>query len=168
MKKFLSITLAVMMIFSVASIASISAMAAVKSPETTTAINIKGGQVNGSSSNDVTYKVNPDDTSEITFTYNGNGSLSDWEFPGMVEGVDYEIVSIDGDSITIRLLNDYSGDVIANAIVDEEVTDATVTTKKPSGGSTSPSTGVTAATGIALAGAGVAVLAVLKKKNGAE
>ena len=165
MKKIISILLSVVMLVSV-SAAAVNVFATVESQETTKATSKVTVEVNGNTSKDVTYKTDPDDPAKITFTYDGNGSLEGWEFDGMVEGVDYEIVSTDGNSITIRLLNDYDGDITANAIVEEEGT-----TKKSSEGSgkgKSPKTGAATATGLAAAGAGAAILLALRKREDAE
>lgn len=168
MKKFISVVLSVIMAVSVMAIATVPAMAAV-SPQSTTHSRVVSGSVNGSTSNDISYVVDANDPSKITFTYNGDGNLTGWEFPGLELGVDYEIVSEDGNTITILLL-DEEIDVVANATVDLGE-DTTETTKKPGktdNGGTSPNTGAMTAAGIAVAGAGVAILAALKKDEDAE
>lgn len=174
MKKFISIVLSMIMAVSVMTMATIPAFAAkqVVSPQSTTHNRVINGTVNGSTSSDVTYTPDSSDPNKVTFNYNGNGDLIGWEFPGLVEGVDYEVVSRDGDSITIRILNE-DADVIANAVVeDKDGGDTTATTKKKPGktdnGSTSPKTGAMTAAGIAVAGAGFAILAALKKDEDAE
>ena len=164
MKKILSILLSVVMLFSVSAIA-VSAFAAVESQETTKATSKVTVEVNGSTSKDVTYKADPDDPAKITFTYKGDGTLEGWEFDGMIEGVDYQIISEDGNSITIELLNGYDGDIDANALVKEKTTKKS---GKGSGKGKSPKTGAAAATGLAAAGAGAAVLLALRKKEDAE
>lgn len=167
MKKLISVVLSVIMAVSFMAVASIPAMAA-QSPQSTTHARVIGGSVNGSSSNDITYIVDANDPNQITFTYNGKNQVSSWDFPGLELGVDYEIVSQDGNTITIRLLNDEI-DVVANATVDFEGEEDT--TKKPGktdDGNTSPNTGAMTAAGIAVAGAGVAILAALKKDEDAE
>ena len=164
MKKIISILLSVVMLVSVSAV-TFSAFADVESQETTKTSSKVTVEVNGNTSKDVTYKTDPDDPATITFTYTGDGTLEGWEFDGMVEGVDYEIVSTDGNSITIRLLNDYDGDITANAIVKD------TTTKKSSEGSgkgKSPKTGAATATGLAAAGAGAAILLALRKREDAE
>lgn len=170
MKKLISVILSIMMAVSMLAVTAVPAMAAVVSPESTTKQASIVVEVNGSTSNDVTYTKDPTDPNKITFTYDGDGALKNWDFPGLVEGVDYEIVSEDDNSITIVLLNDYTGEVRANAILEEasEATTKAGTTAKKDKGSTSPNTGVVSATGVAVAGAGVAILAALKKKNDAE
>ena len=164
MKKILSILLSVVMLVSV-SAAAVNVFATVQSQETTKTTSKVTVEVNGNTSKDVTYQTDPDDPAKITFTYDGTGTLEGWEFDGMVEGVDYKIVSQDGNSITIELLNDYDGDITANALVEE------TTTKKSSEGSgkgKSPKTGAATATGIAAAGAGAAILLALRKREDAE
>lgn len=165
MKKFISIVLSMIMAISVMTMASIPAMAAV-SPQTTTSSKVINGQVNGSTSAEVTYTPDSNDPNKVTFSYNGTGDFDHWEFPGLTEGVDYEIISEDGNPITIKILNP-DADIVANAIVKGEST----TKKKPGkkdNGSTSPKTGAMTAAGIAVAGAGFAILAALKKDEDAE
>ena len=164
MKKILSILLSVVMLVSVSAV-TVSAFADVASQETTKTTSKITVEVNGSTSKDVTYKTDPDDPAKITFKYKGSGTLEGWEFDGMVEGVDYQIISEDGNSITIELLNGFDGDIDANAIVKEK------TTKKSDEGSgkgKSPKTGAATATGLAAAGAGAAILLALRKKEDAE
>ena len=89
----------------------------------------------------------------------------------MKEGKDYVVTSEEGNSITIELINGYDGKVVANALVDNgsETTKGNKgTTKKTDKKSTSPKTGAVSAAGIAVAGAGVAMLAALKKKSSDE
>lgn len=174
MKKFISVILSVIIAASVCSVAIIPAMAKTyASPgDVTKPIKIVV-EVNGSVSSDVVYEIDKDDPSVITFTYIGDGTIIGWEFPGMELGVDYEVVSEDEDhkSITIQLIEDsegdyvYDGDVTASAIVKgaQKTTkaDADDKDKNP----TSPKTGAVSAAGIAVAGAGVAILAALKKKD---
>ena len=163
MKKILSILLSVVMLVSVSAV-TVSAFADVASQETTKSTSKITVEVNGSTSKDVTYKADPDDPAKITFTYKGDGTLEGWEFDGMVEGVDYQIISEDGNSITIELLNGFDGDIDANALVK----DAGKGSGKGSGKGKSPKTGAAAATGLAAAGAGAAILLALRKKEDAE
>ena len=161
MKKILSILLAAMLAFSALGATSMMAFAAsntVASPEHTTRDNDKIGQVNGKVSDDVDYEVDPTDPTKISFTYTGNGDFQDWQFPGMTEGKDYKVISVDGNTITIQLINGYEGDVIGHAMK----------APRKDNKSNSPKTGATMATGLALAGAGAAVLAAMKKKQDAE
>ena len=159
MKKIISVILAIAMLVSVTAI-SITAFGVVDSIESTTKKNPITVEVNGNETNDVTYEEDDDDPSQITFTYTGDGELQGWEFPGMVEGQDYEIISEDGNSITIRIINGYDGPIVANAIVKD-----TTTGKKGNEKKKSPRTGAGAATAVVAAGVGLAVLALAKKKN---
>lgn len=174
MKKIISLVLSLVMAISVGAMATIPAMAKdVVSPHSTTKAVDISTKVNGSTSKDITFNRDKDDENVITFTYNGNGNLTGWEFPGMKEGKDYVVTSEEGNSITIELINGYDGKVVANALVDngsDETTTKTSesTTKKTDKKSTSPKTGAVSAAGIAVAGAGVAMLAALKKKSSDE
>ena len=164
MKKLISILLSVVMLISVSAVA-LNAFAVVGSQETTQSTSKIDVEVNGKTSKDVTYKADPDDPAKITFTYKGKGTLKGWEFPGMIEGTDFQIVSEEGNSITIELINGYDDDVIANALIKDS------SSKKSSEGSgkgKSPKTGAVAATGLAAAGAGAAILIALRKKEDAE
>lgn len=178
MKKILSVILSLVVAASVCTVSMISATAAtvVASPEGTTKKSTISVEVNGGESSDVTYKTDATDPSQITFVYNGEGTLDSWSFGDLVEGVDYVIVSenkADG-TITIKLLKSTvsATDIIANAIVDftedeeptEEPEEEETTVNKKDDGSTSPKTGA-AMTGALVAGAGVAMLAALKRKN---
>jgi hypothetical protein len=116
-----------------------------------------------------------EDNREITFTYTGDGKVTDWEFPGMTLGVDYEIVERGDNWIKIRISEDYDGDVIADAIVEEPTSEettlpesTTAETTKKNEDQKSPATGASVAAGVAAMGAGAAILAALKRKNDAE
>lgn len=165
MKKLLSIVLAIMMIFAVSASATAAMAATVNSIESTSKASSTIGKVNGQVSNDVIYERDPENPNIITFTYIGSGEITGWEFPGMVEGVDYSIVSEDGNTITIELLNGYNGDIIGDAQVDFEEEGESTTKKASTGKSTSPDTGAVAATGLAAAGIGAAILAAVKKND---
>ena len=168
MKKIISVVLSIVLLVSVG-MATIPAFAIVGSQEsvTTPTHNKIIPQVNGKDDNDVTWEWISDNPKTIKFTYNGDGTLQDWDFGDLEEGVDYRIVEKDGNSITIELLNDYDGEIVANAIVKEEgeSTTSAKTTTSANKSSTSPKTGAAAAAGIAAMGAGVAILTALKKKE---
>jgi len=168
MKKFLSIVLSLVMLLSVGT-ATVSAFAAgsVGSIETTTKQNKIVLEVNGKTTTDISYERDPENPKKITFTYDGDGELIGWEFPGMTEGVDYEIIREKGNFITILVSPEYKGEVIANAIVKEATTKKKETTKKNKK-EKSPDTGAVSAAGIAAMGAGAAILTALKKKEDAE
>lgn len=163
MKKLLSIILSVVMLFAVGAM-SLSAFAVddtVASIETTYPINKINLTVNGKPSKEITYERDQDDNRVITFTYVGSGKLIGWEFPGLTEGKEYEILSQEGNSITIQIINGYDGEVTANAIVEETTTPSV----KPNNNKVSPKTGAAAAAGIAAMGAGAAILAATKKRE---
>lgn len=168
MKKLLAIVLSALMAVSVLGASSIVFAADINgSPETVTQSATIKVEVNGSSSDDVIYEKDPTDPTKIKITYTGKGTVTGWEFlpDSLVEGVDYVILEQDGNSITIQLL-DYDGEITVNAIVEFDEEESTQTTKK-SDKNKSPKTGA-AATGLAVAGAGVAILTALKKKDDAE
>ncbi len=188
MKKVLSIILSLVMLVSVSAL-SMTAFATVGSQETVTQIthNKIIPQVNGKDDGDVTWEWLSDDPKQIKFTYDGDGDLEDWEFGDLEEGVDYKVISRDGNAITIELMDtSYDGDIVANAIVndeeeeEEETTTKANTTTKKNESKTSPKTGAAAAAGIAdtkqgrksdeyagiaAMGAGVAILTAIKKKE---
>ena len=64
------------------------------------------------------------------FAIAGDGTVIGWEFENMVEGRDYEILSETDNSITIRVFDTYSGNVIANAIVEYVASAETETAEK--------------------------------------
>ncbi len=176
MKKILSVVLSLVMLFSVGAI-SVNAFAAVGSVEETKGAIEIVTEVNGKPSDEITHATDPDEPRKITFTYTGDGELIGWEFPGMSEGVDYTIVSEDGNSITVLVADAYAGEVIANAIVnedeeeEEETTEKETTTKATtvkSESTKSPKTGAAASAGLLAMGAGAAILTALKKKEDAE
>ena len=164
MKKIISVMLSLVMLVSASAVA-VNAFAAVESQQTTKKTTNISGEVNGVVSGDVTYTPDDDDPAKITFTYEGDGTLEGWDFEGMVEGVDYQIISEDGNSITIELLNGFDGDIIANALVEDEEETTKKSGKKKG---KSPKTGAVTATGLAVAGAGAAILLALRKKEDAE
>lgn len=160
MKKILSIILSALMAFSACTVTALSASAAVVSPGGETTVVEVATTVNGVASTDVTFSKNPENPYEITFTYTGDGVLEGWSFIPK----DVKIVSEKDNSITI-LVEPTVEKVIANAIVSGATPETTVPSENET---TSPSTGAVALSGLAITGAGIAVLSVLKKKNDAE
>ncbi len=178
MKKFISIALSAVMLISAGAISAMPVMAApVASPgssEVTTKPAVDSEPViitvNSGKSKEVSYTK---DNYKYTFSYSGKGEVIDWEFPNMVEGVDFSVLSMSKDNSKIVIELTESGkqkQLVANAVVknstaskeDGEVDDSDEATKDNSG--TSPATGAAMA-GIAMAGAGVAMLAISKKKK---
>ncbi|MGN0522084.1 MAG: hypothetical protein ACI4IQ_05540 [Eubacterium sp.] len=190
MKKIISVLMAVIMAMSVFAVTMVPAMAAddVLSPTATTAANKKPTlMVNGQvTTTDIIYSPDATNSAKITFTYKGEGTLTGWETNledlGLVEGVDYEITYNDDGSLTIEFISEdaldawNNGEVTVNAVVefdeDETTTKAsektTATTTKKNESSKSPDTGASSsvvAGAVAVAGAGIAVLAAVKKRE---
>lgn len=167
MKKLISIILSVMMVLSLGALSVMPVMAATVSSEEPVNPGVVSGQVNGQNSNDVTFVVSPANPMEYTFTYGGNYEFLGWEFNGLETG-DYNVVSENGKTITIQLTaSGANKSFVANAKVNVPTTPTTPTTPSTGDKDTSgksPSTGV-AIGGIAVAGAGVAMLAALKKRD---
>ena len=165
MKKFISIILSVMMVLSLGALSVMPVMAATVSSEEPVNPGVVSGQVNGQNSNDVTFVVSPANPMEFTFTYGGNYEFLGWEFNGLETG-DYTVVSENGKTITIQLTaSGATKNFVANAKVNAPAPTPTPTpTPDKDDTSKSPSTGV-AMGGIAVAGAGIAMLAALKKKD---
>lgn len=167
MKKLISVILSVMMVLSLGALSVMPVMAATVSSEEPVNPGVVSGQVNGQNSNDVTFVVSPANPMEYTFTYGGNYEFLGWEFNGLETG-DYNVVSENGKTITIQLTAlGANKSFVANAKVNVPTTPTTPTTPSTGDKDTSgksPSTGV-AIGGIAVAGAGVAMLAALKKRD---
>ena len=167
MKKLISVILSVMMVLSLGALSVMPVMAATVSSEEPVNPGVVSGQVNGQNSNDVTFVISPANPMEYTFTYGGNYEFLGWEFNGLETG-DYTVVSENGKTITIQLTaSGANKDFVANAKVNAPTTPTNPTTPSTGDKDTSgksPSTGV-AIGGIAVAGAGVAMLAALKKRD---
>lgn len=180
MKKVLSILVAAIMTVSVFTLSVVPAFAAdVYSPTATTAAN-KGPstQVNGvNNTTDITYTPDSKDSNTITFVYTGEGTLTGWDENlaalGFVEGEDYTITNNSDGSLTITFLSadaiaSYeNGEVIVNALVDFD-TATTTASASTNDSSKSPATGLSSAVvagSVAVACAGVAVLAATKKRD---
>lgn len=170
MKKLISVLLSVMMVISVGALSVMPVMAStVSSGEPTPTGPVITGQVNGETSNQVSFEASISNPSQFTFTYNGGLELLGWEFSGIVEGADYTVVADNGNTITIALTaSGMTKQFVANAKVKQDAKPGSETNKpgasdKDNTGK-SPSTGA-AMTGILVAGAGIAMLAASKKKN---
>ena len=129
MKKIVSVIIATMMAISMFAV-SVPAMAEnVSSPA---AVTIADGKVkttvNGKERQGVTYKINVSKPNEVTFTYNGKGTLKSWSDNlsslGLVEGTDYTITVNKDGSETISFISRKAvtawnnGSVVVNAVVD--------------------------------------------------
>jgi hypothetical protein len=184
MKKLLSVVLAAIMAVSVSVIATIPAMAAsstvVESPQGEPVSNKKptlmvNGVVNVT---DIKYSAQTGEITSVTFTYEGSGTLTGWEENlaelGLVEGNDYNVIYNEDGSITIEFITDAANDewdngtVEVNAIVDLPTTATSTSTTKANSSSKAPATGMSTsvvAGSVAVACAGIAVLAATKKKE---
>lgn len=173
MKKLVSVLLSIMMIVAVGAMSVVPAMAANSSnitvgsgDQTFTASGAVNGQLTTS---DVTIKVSDSDSYEVRFDYVGKDEFLRWEIIGLEEG-EYTIVKKEGTTLIIKVnpsVAEAKREFTANAITKKSANSGSTT--KPSTGNTdksgtSPSTGASVA-GVAVAGAGVALLTALKKKD---
>ena len=173
MKKLISVLLSIMMIVAVGAMSVVPAIAANSSnitvgsgDQTFTASGAVNGQLTTS---DVTIKVSDSDSYEVRFDYVGKDEFLRWEIVGLEEG-EYTIVKKEGTTLIIKVnpsVAEAKREFTANAITKKSANSGSTT--KPSTGNTdksgtSPSTGASVA-GVAVAGAGVALLTALKKKD---
>lgn len=173
MKKLISVLLSIMMVVAVGAMSVVPAMAANSSSitvgsgdQTFTASGAVNGQLTTS---DVTIKVSESDSYEVRFDYVGKDEFLRWEIVGLEEG-EYTIVKKEGTTLIIKVnpsVAEAKREFTANAITKKSANSGSTT--KPSTGNTdksgtSPSTGASVA-GVAVAGAGVALLTALKKKD---
>lgn len=170
MKKFLSVVLSLMMVLAVGFGTSAVAFAYVGSPSEIIVEQIQVATTNKVNKNNSTKVKGHKDTNnynKIVFEYEGSEAVDSWEiYDGdklLVEGVDYKIVSKSDKEIVISIIAVPADVLSANAVVNGAQKPA-----KPNNGNQSPATGAMAATGLAMAGAGLAVLTALKRKNDAE
>ena len=165
MKKLVSAILSVIMVFSICCCACIPAMAAdinVISPGDVDYVDVVV-KVNGKESMDVVFERDPENPNKITFTYDGTGTVDNWEFEPAVDGTNVTIVKQEGNKITIKVTNGDVDKIVANAIVKDADSG-----KQPTDDNKSPATGAAAATGLVVAGVGVALLSLTKKEKDAE
>ena len=172
MKKLVSVLLSIMMVVAVGAMSVVPAMAA-NSNITVGSGDQKftaSGAVNGQpTTSDVTIKVSDSDSYEVRFDYVGKEEFLRWEIVGLEEG-EYTIVKKEGTTLIIKVnpsVAEAKREFTANAITKKSANSGSTT--KPSTGNTdksgtSPSTGASVA-GVAVAGAGVALVTALKKKD---
>lgn len=169
MKKLVSVLLSIMMVVAVGAMSVVPAMAATSSnitvgsgDQTFTA----SGAVNGQpTTSDVTIKVSDSDSYEVRFDYVGKEEFLRWEIVGLEEG-EYTIVKKEGTTLIIKVDPSVAAtkrEFTANAITKKSANSGSTTGNTDKSG-TSPSTGASVA-GVAVAGAGVALLTALKKKD---
>lgn len=169
MKKLVSVLLSIMMVVAVGAMSVVPAMAATSSnitvgsgDQTFTA----SGAVNGQpTTSDVTIKVSDSDSYEVRFDYVGKDEFIGWEIIGLEKG-EYTIVKKEGTTLIIKVDPSVAAtkrEFTANAITKKSANSGSTTGNTDKSG-TSPSTGASVA-GVAVAGAGVALLTALKKKD---
>ncbi len=169
MKKLVSVLLSIMMVVAVGAMSVVPAMAATSSnitvgsgDQTFTASGAVNGQLTTS---DVTIKVSDSDSYEVRFDYVGKDEFIGWEIIGLEEG-EYTIVKKEGTTLIIKVDPSVAAtkrEFTANAITKKSANSGSTTGNTDKSG-TSPSTGASVA-GVAVAGAGVALLTALKKKD---
>ena len=115
MKKIVSVFIALVMMFSVMCVCAIPAFASVEWEPRPYAQDTRGC-VNGEPADigtDYDASLN-----EITYSYNGAGTVTDWELPLLKEGEDFEIVSKEENKFVIKTLSDETVIPYVNAVVD--------------------------------------------------
>lgn len=99
---------------------------------------------------------------EVEFNYTGTEPLKYWEVPGLIEGIDYVIVSQEGTAIKIGIIDSDIDYIWANAVTGDGP-------KKPTAEKDndrkSPNTGIGFAFALSVAGAGALAFAAKKRKN---
>lgn len=101
----------------------------------------------------------------IDFVYTGDKTVLYWELKDLVEGVDYIILEDNGTSIKVAIIKDGIDDIWANVVTTDPEEESTTGNKKPNKDRTSPDTGAGLMTAAVSAGAGVALLAAIKKRK---
>lgn len=118
MKKIVSILIAFAVILSAISVSTITSFA--QEWEDRRNIQDSEGYVNGTVGGNI-YTEYDSATEGLKITYSGEGTLTGWEFPLLVEGQDYDVLSedIDNNAIIIKLLDGGRGEIpYINALVD--------------------------------------------------
>lgn len=168
MKKLVSVLLSIMMVVAVGAMSVVPAMAATSNITVGSGDQkfTASGAVNGQpTTSDVTIKVSDSDSYEVRFDYVGKDEFLRWEIVGLEEG-EYTIVKKEGTTLIIKVnpsVAEAKREFTANAITKKSANSGSTTGNTDKSG-TSPSTGASVA-GVAVAGAGVALLTALKKKD---
>lgn len=117
MKKIVSVFIALIMMFSTMCVCAIPAFAS-EQWEPRPYVQDTLGCVNGEPADigtDYDASLN-----EIIYSYNGAGTVTDWELPLLEEGKDFEIVSKEENKFVIKTLSDETVIPYINAVVDFE------------------------------------------------
>lgn len=177
MKKFISVLLSAIMAACVMTVSVAPAMAAPTFNSPTGKVEFSPILlINGSSNyTGISFFQSESDPYTYTFVYNGEGTLTGWEYNlqelGFVSGTDYVATENEDGSLTITFVSDTAkaaikgDDVVVNAIVDLKDTGKD-TGKDKNDSKKAPATGIatSAVAGTAaLAMAGLAVLSAKKK-----
>ncbi|MDE6111285.1 MAG: hypothetical protein K2F65_05150 [Eubacterium sp.] len=115
MKKIVSVFIAFVMMFSTMCVCAVPALASEQWEPRPYAQDTLGC-VNGEPG-DIFSDYNAS-LKEITYSYNGDGTVTDWELPLLKEGEDFEIVSKEANTFTIKKLDDEVVIPYVNAVVD--------------------------------------------------
>lgn len=118
MKKIVSILIAFAVILSAILVSTITSFA--QEWEDRRNIQDSAGYVNGTVGGNISTEYDSA-TEGLKITYVGEGTLTGWEFPLLVEGQDYDVLSedIDNNVIIIKLLDGGRGEIpYINALVD--------------------------------------------------
>lgn len=192
MKKFISLVLSVLMIFTVIGATAVPCFAisynSIHSADKEIKIDIT---VDGQDSIHGEYNhVNKDDSNGnhfpvIDFVYNGDKDILHWEVIDLEEGKDYIIVKQEDKLLQLEIINPTITDILVNVItrdekypggeevtqikgdvVDVTTTEPTTTVKKPDKSLKSPNTGAgMLGASVAATGVGVALLGVARKRK---
>lgn len=173
MKRAFSILFSLIIAICCIGLTTVSAVAApyVGSVETTSKQFNADVTVNGKPSVDGKYEIidtnqDVEYTVKVEFNYTGSEPLQYWEVPGLTEGTDYVIISNDGNTLVIGIINDDITYVKANAVTALDEADSTTVPATTNNDKKSPSTGVGTASAVAIASmAGAVSLLAVKRKS---
>lgn len=173
MKRAFSILFSLIIAMCCIGLTTVSAVAApyVGSVETTSKQFNADVTVNGKPSVDGKYEIidtnqDVEYTVKVEFNYTGSEPLQYWEVPGLTEGTDYVIISDDGNTLVIGIINDDITYVKANAVTALDEDDSTTVPATTNNDKKSPSTGISTAAAVAVASmAGAVSLLAAKRKS---
>lgn len=172
MKKLISIIISMLMVaFAVgASATAFAAEPPIHSIESSTQQIKVEITVNGNSSIHGNFEsVDPESNDNkvvIKFTYDDNGVVQRWEVPGLVENVDYKVLSSTGKELIIQVIKPEITYVLVNAVTENgevEIEGESDDVESIDNNKTSPKTGASISAGIALMAAGASLIAIKRK-----
>lgn len=167
MKRFISIILSALILVSALATSALAfAKDPVISPETTSEHIHVVVTLHGKDSNHTSFHYNKKDGTYV-FKYTGSGNLIGWDFdynnPPLVEGVDYEIISQEGNTIVIKILPGYKGEKFWVNAVDDLPPEGSETERNNS--QKSPNTGDLFTIATCSIGLGMALVGITKKRK---